>query len=174
MPVYGLLKCGKFSAISLYSLLFWDAITCMLDILTFVLEILCLFFFSLVAVPHFGLLLQIYWYSVVRQLMFSFLEVPFAYFLHFHLLPLCFLFSSTFRNLEFIITSLRFLSLGCIIFVILGSVSLDWFPSWLWVIFSFFLVLLLDAGHCAFYLVECWILLYSLKLCWIWTEVKSV
>lgn len=48
---------------SLYSLLFWDAITCMLDILTFVLEMLVVVvFFSLFAVPHFGLflLLQIY------------------------------------------------------------------------------------------------------------------
>lgn len=133
MPVYGLLKCGKFSAISLYSLLFWDAITCMLDILTFVLEMLRLFvFFQSCCCTSFWIITSdllilccktayvfISRSSICLFFTFSLAGLVFSVFLYFLKLT------------EFIITSLRFLSLGCIIFVILGSVSLDWFPSWL-------------------------------------------
>lgn len=76
---------------------------------------------------------------------------------------------------EFIITSFRFLSFSCIIFVVLGSVSIDRFPSWSCVLFS--LVLLLDAGLCVFYVVVDFVVFFSTSVGLeqnIITEVKFV
>lgn len=59
------------------------------------------------------------------------------------------------EHMEFI-HSLQFQVLVCWLHRLcyLGSVSVDWFPSWLCVVFSCLLALLLDAGHCIFHIVE--------------------
>lgn len=86
MPVYSHIEYGKFSTISLYNLFFWDTITRMLDILTFVLEML---FFSVLffALPHFGFFIASDLLIYYSKIYFSSLEVPLGNFLQLHFPP---------------------------------------------------------------------------------------
>lgn len=146
MPVYSLIKYGKFSTISLYNLFFWDTITHMLDILTFVLEI---FFFLVLffAVPHFGFFIASDLLILCCKVYFSSLEVPFTNFLHLHFPRRVYVFLYFLTHTEFIITSFRFLSIGCIIFVVLGFLLIDFPHGYVFCFSSWFCHWMLDFAY---------------------------